>query len=89
MTSIVNDGIVSDEEFEHMAEIKRLEHDLRKQRAQREWQLLIWLQWLETFTGAMFFVDLDRVKALADISNLFYIYWGWLLSVPTWVHLLL
>ena len=32
---IDNDGIVSDEEFEHMAEIKRLEHDLRKQRAQR------------------------------------------------------
>ena len=25
---IDNDGIVSDEEFEHMAEIKRLEHDL-------------------------------------------------------------
>jgi hypothetical protein len=25
------------------------------------------------FTLAMFFVDIDRVKALADISNLFYI----------------
>ena len=25
------------------------------------------------FTCAMFFVDIDRVKALADISNLFYI----------------
>ena len=24
-----NDGVVSDEEFSHMAEIKRLEHDLR------------------------------------------------------------
>jgi aldehyde:ferredoxin oxidoreductase len=28
------------------------------------------------FTGAMFFVDLERVKALADISNLFYITGG-------------
>ena len=26
---IDGDGIVSDEEFEHMSEIKRLEHDLR------------------------------------------------------------
>ena len=25
------------------------------------------------FTLVMFFVDIDRVKALADISNLFYI----------------
>ena len=25
------------------------------------------------FTAAMFFVDLERVAALADISNLFYI----------------
>ena len=29
------DGIVSDEELSHVAEIKKLEHDLRKQRAQR------------------------------------------------------
>ena len=28
---INNDGVVSDEEFAHMSEIKRLEHDLRKQ----------------------------------------------------------
>ena len=27
------DGIVSDEELSHVAEIKKLEHDLRKQRA--------------------------------------------------------
>jgi hypothetical protein len=31
---------------------------------------------MATFTAAMFFVDLDRVKALADISNLFYITGG-------------
>ena len=72
---IDNDGIVSDEEFEHMAEIKRLEHDLRKQRAQRRMATAS-LVAMAAFTGAMFFVDLDRVKALADISNLFYITGG-------------
>ena len=72
---IDNDGIVSDEEFEHMAEIKRLEHDLRKQRAQRRMATAS-LVAMATFTAAMFFVDLDRVKALADISNLFYITGG-------------
>ena len=72
---IDNDGIVSDEEFEHMAELKRLEHDLRKQRAQRRMATAS-LVAMATFTAAMFFVDLDRVKALADISNLFYITGG-------------
>ena len=69
------DGVVSDEEFEHMAEIKRLEHDLRKQRAQRRMATAS-LVAMAAFTFAMFFVDLDRVKALADISNLFYITGG-------------
>ena len=69
---IDNDGIVSDEEFEHMAEIKRLEHDLRKQRAQRRMATAS-LVAMGLFTGAMFFVDIERVKALSDISNLFYI----------------
>ena len=77
---IDNDGIVSDEEFEHMAEIKRLEHDLRKQRAQRRMATAS-LVAMATFTAAMFFVDLDRVKALADISNLFYITGGGIVSV--------
>jgi hypothetical protein len=72
---IDGDGIVSDEEFEHMAEIKRLEHDLRKQRAQRRMATAS-LVAMAAFTLAMFFVDLDRVKALADISNLFYITGG-------------
>ena len=58
-----------------MAEIKRLEHDLRKQRAQRRMATAS-LVAMATFTAAMFFVDLDRVKALADISNLFYITGG-------------
>ena len=72
---INQDGEVSDEEFEHMAEIKRLEHDLRKQRAQRRMATAS-LVAMATFTAAMFFVDLERVKALADISNLFYITGG-------------
>ena len=72
---IDGDGVVSDDEFAHMAEIKRLEHDLRKQRAQRRMATAS-LVAMAAFTAAMFFVDLDRVKALADISNLFYITGG-------------
>tara|TARA_A100001515_G_scaffold120135_1_gene102984 strand:+ start:509 stop:829 length:321 start_codon:yes stop_codon:yes gene_type:complete len=66
------DGIVSDEELSHMAEIKKLEHDLRKQRAQRRMATAS-LVAMGVFTFAMFLVDIERVKALADISNLFYI----------------
>lgn len=66
------DGIVTDEELAHVTEIKKLEHDLRKQRAQRRMATAS-LVAMGLFTGAMFFVDIDRVKALADISNLFYI----------------
>ena len=72
---IDGDGVITDEEFSYMAEIKKLEHDLRKQRAQRRMATAS-LVAMATFTGAMFFVDLDRVKALADISNLFYITGG-------------
>ena len=66
------DGIVSDEELAHVTEIKKLEHDLRKQRAQRRMATAS-LVAMGLFTGAMFFVDIERVKALSDISNLFYI----------------
>ena len=55
---IDNDGVVSDEEFEHMAEIKRLEHDLRKQRAQRRMATAS-LVAMASFTVAMFLVDLE------------------------------
>ena len=72
---INNDGVVSDEEFSHMAEIKRLEHDLRKQRAQRRMATASLIA-MASFTIAMFFVDLERVKALSDISNLFYLTGG-------------
>jgi len=67
-----NDGIVSDEEFAHMSEIKRLEHDLRKQRAQRRMATASLIA-MGSFTAAMFIVDIERVQALSDISNLFYI----------------
>ena len=66
------DGIVSDDELAHVTEIKKLEHDLRKQRAQRRMATAS-LVAMGLFTGAMFFVDIERVKALSDISNLFYI----------------
>ena len=69
---IDGDGVVSDDEFSHMADIKKLEHDLRKQRAQRRMATAS-LVAMGVFTGAMFLVDIERVKALADISNLFYI----------------
>lgn len=66
------DGIVSDDEFAHMSEIKKLEHDLRKQRAQRRMATAS-LVAMGVFTFALFLVDIERVKALADVSNLFYI----------------
>ena len=66
------DGVVSDEELAHVAEIKKLENNLRKQRAQRRMATASLIA-MGAFTVAMFFVDIERVKALADISNLFYI----------------
>ena len=69
------DGVVSDEELSHVAEIKKLEHDLRKQRAQSILATAC-LVAMATFTASMVFFDLERVKALADISNLFYITGG-------------
>ena len=71
---------MSDEEFAHMADIKKLEHDLRKQRAQRRMATAS-LVAMATFTIAMFLFDIERVKALADISNLFYITGGGIVSV--------
>lgn len=74
------DGIVSDAELAHAAEIKSLEHDLRKQRAQRRMATSCLIA-MGTFTAAMFFVPVDRVDALADISNLFYLTGGGVVSV--------
>ena len=74
------DGVVSDAELAHASEIKSLEHDLRKQRAQRRMATACLIA-MGAFTAAMFVVPIDRVEALADISNLFYITGGGVVSV--------
>ena len=66
------DGIVTDDELEHAKEINKTEADLRKQKAQRRMAtgtLIV----MGGFTAAMFFMPIDHIKALSDISNLFYI----------------
>ena len=66
------DGIVTDEELSHMKEIKETETKLRKNLAQLRMARYT-LIGMGVFTVAMFFVPIERVEALADISNLFYI----------------
>ena len=66
------DGTVTDEELENAKAIKETETALRKQLAQlrmARWTLIA----MGAFTLAMFLVEIERVKALADISNLFYL----------------
>jgi Flp pilus assembly CpaE family ATPase len=66
------DGIVTDEELENAKAIKETEDSLRKNLAQlrmARWTLIA----MGAFTLAMFLVEVERVKALADISNLFYL----------------
>ena len=66
------DGIVSDEELSHIKDIKKTETELRKHLAQLRMARFTLLA-MGVFTATMFFVPLDRVAALSDISNLFYI----------------
>jgi len=66
------DGIVTDEELSNMKEIKETETALRKNLAQLRMARYTLIA-MGLFTAAMFFIDVERVKALADISNLFYI----------------
>lgn len=66
------DGIVSDEELSHVKEIKATEDELRKHLAQLRMARYT-LIGMGLFTVVMFFVPIDRVNALSDISNLFYI----------------
>lgn len=66
------DGVVTDEELEHAKEMKETERDLRKSLAQLRMARFTLLA-MGAFTLAMFFVPVERVEALADISNLFYI----------------
>jgi hypothetical protein len=66
------DGIVSDKELSHIKEIKATEDELRKHLAQLRMARYT-LIGMGIFTIVMFFVPIDRVNALSDISNLFYI----------------
>ena len=69
---IDGDGVVSDDELSHIKEIKETETKLRKNLAQLRMARYT-LIGMGVFTVAMFFVPIERVEALADISNLFYI----------------
>ena len=66
------DGIVTDAELSHVKEIKETETKLRKNLAQLRMARYT-LIGMGVFTLAMFIVPIERVEALADISNLFYI----------------
>tara|TARA_R110002167_G_scaffold343933_1_gene553108 strand:- start:214 stop:525 length:312 start_codon:yes stop_codon:yes gene_type:complete len=66
------DGIVTDEELENAKVIKETETLLRKQLAQLRMARATLIA-MGAFTLAMFIIDIERVKALSDISNLFYL----------------
>lgn len=66
------DGIVTDDELEHAKEINKTEADLRKQKAQRRMATGT-LIGMGGFTAAMFFMPIEHIEALSDLSNLFYI----------------
>ena len=66
------DGIVTDEELETAKAMKETETLLRKQLAQLRMARATLIA-MGIFTLAMFLIDLERVKALSDISNLFYL----------------
>jgi len=68
------DGVVTDEELEHAKEIKKTEYELRKQLAQRRMATATLIA-MGIFTFMMFlpWISVERINALSDISNLFYI----------------
>ncbi len=66
------DGEITDAELAHAKEIRQAEHEMRKLRAQRRMATAS-LAAMGAFTVSMFFVPIERVSALADISNLFYL----------------
>jgi hypothetical protein len=66
------DGTVTDEELENAKAIKATEDELRKHLAQLRMARYTLIA-MGVFTFAMFIIDLERVKALSDISNLFYL----------------
>ena len=78
-----NDGVVDDQELKALAAVEAAE----KMDAQRHMAWTV-LAAMAAFTLAVFFVPLDRVKALSDISNLFYLsgagLGGAYMSVSVW-----
>lgn len=68
------DGVVTDDELEHAKEIRETERDLRKSLAQLRMARFT-LIGMGAFTAAMFtpWVSIERIEALSEISNLFYI----------------
>ena len=69
---IDGDGVVTDKEISNIKEIKETETALRKQLAQLRMARYTLIA-MGLFTAAMFFIPIDRVQALANLSNLFYI----------------
>ena len=66
------DGEITDEELEHAKEIRETERDLRKSLAQLRMARYTLLG-MGVFTVAMFAMPVEKIEALSDISNLFYI----------------
>jgi|TARA_R110000744_G_scaffold110151_3_gene207804 hypothetical protein len=79
-----HDGVVDDQELKALAAVEAAE----KMDAQRNMAWTV-LAAMAAFTLAVFFVPLDRVKALSDISNLFYLSGAGLvgayMSVSVWM----
>ena len=70
------DGIIDD----HELEVAETETKLRKHLAQLRMARYSLIA-MGAFTLAMFFVPIERVNALADISNLFYLTGGGIVAV--------
>ena len=66
------DDTITDEELQQAKEIKETETKLRKNLAQLRMARYT-LIGMGVFTTACFFIPIDRLEAMSDISNLFYI----------------
>jgi len=66
------DDTITDDELQRAKEIKETETKLRKNLAQLRMARYT-LIGMGVFTLAMFVIPIERVQALSDISNLFYI----------------
>ena len=66
------DDTITNEELQQAKQIKEMETKLRKNLAQLRMARYT-LIGMGIFTVALFFVPIDRVKALSDVSNLLYI----------------